>query len=59
LTFGVFVPQRPESIVADQVRWLICTVPVWMINSAMMASAYVQVYGLSPSGTMNSNSDHA
>lgn len=59
LAVGVLVPQRPELVVADQIRWLICTVPVWMINSAMMASAYVQVYGLSPSGTMNSNSDHA
>ena len=58
LTFGVLVPQRPESVVADQIRWLICTVPVWMINSAMMASAYAQVYGLSPSGTMSSNPDH-
>lgn len=59
LTFGLLMPQRPGSIVGEQIRWLICTVPVWMINSAMMASAYARVYGLSPSGTMNSNSDHA
>jgi len=59
LAVGVLVPHRPESVVADQIRWLICTVPVWLINSAMMASAYTHVYGLSPSGTMNSNANHA
>ena len=59
LTFGVLVPHGPESDVADQIRWLIFTVPVWMINSAMMAFAYARVFGLSPSGTMSSNPDHA
>src|SRR5262249_44197281 len=34
LIFGLLVPQRQESVIADQIRWLICTVPVWMINGA-------------------------
>ncbi|ULA65363.1 MAG: membrane protein of unknown function [Nitrospira sp.] len=37
----------PESVVIDEVFWLFCETAMWVINSAMMAVAYVEIHGLS------------